>query len=81
MNRVFVDTWAWYALVDETTQDHSIARSANAQLLDEPCIFVTTNYVLDETITLIRYHVHHAAAVRSHRHRVVLYGSCLPVRV
>jgi predicted nucleic acid-binding protein len=64
MNRVFVDTWAWYALVDRANRDHELARSISDQLLDEPCTFVTTNYVLDETITLIRYHVHHAAAVR-----------------
>ena len=62
--RVFVDTWAWYALADRSNRDHDLARSINNQLLDESCTFVTTNYVLDETITLIRYRVGHAAAVR-----------------
>jgi predicted nucleic acid-binding protein len=63
MNRVFVDTWAWYALADTRDRDHRPAQLANDQLLDQGYTFVTTNFVLDESITLIRYHIHHAAAV------------------
>ena len=64
MSNVFVDTWAWYALADTRDREHRLAQSANEQLLDQGHTFVTTNFVLDETITLIRYHIHHAAAVR-----------------
>ena len=67
MNRVFVDTWAWYALTDPSDVDHELARLANDELLDAGHIFVTTNFVLDETLTLIRYSVSHAAAVKFRR--------------
>lgn len=64
MNTVFVDTWARYALTDTASADHIVAQVANDELLDTGATFVTTNFVLSEAITLIRYHVNHAAAVR-----------------
>lgn len=64
MSSVFVDTWAWYALADAADADHTLAQLANEQLLDEGYTFVTTNFVLAEAVTLIRYNLHHAAAVR-----------------
>jgi predicted nucleic acid-binding protein len=64
MNRIFVDTWAWYALADTRDPDHEAAQQANERLMDQGHTFVTTNFVLAETVTLIRYHLHHAAAVR-----------------
>ena len=63
MTAVFVDTWAWYALTDRADDDHLLAQLANEELLESGHTFVTTNFVLDETLTLIRYHVGHAAAV------------------
>lgn len=50
MNRLFVDTGAWYALVDKKDPKHNAAKHfflANKM----PC--VTTNFIFDETITLI----------------------------
>lgn len=64
MSRIFVDTWAWYALADIADADHVLARLLNEQLLDQGHTFVTTNFVLSETVTLIRYHLHHQAAVQ-----------------
>lgn len=64
MRRIFFDTWAWYALADTNDADHAIAESANAQLLDDGYTFVTSNYILSESVTLIRYKLHHAAAVK-----------------
>jgi len=59
-----VDTWAWYALVDKRDSDHAIAEKTNQRLLDEGYIFVTTNYVLSETVTLMRYKLNHAVTVK-----------------
>ena len=64
MSRVFVDTWAWYALTDPNDADHELARLANDELLDAAHTFVITNFVLDETLTLVRYNIGHAAAVK-----------------
>ncbi|MGC9394046.1 MAG: type II toxin-antitoxin system VapC family toxin [Anaerolineae bacterium] len=64
MSRIFVDTWAWYALADIADADHVLAKLLNEQLLDQGHTFVTTNFVLSETVTLIRYHLHHQAAVQ-----------------
>ena len=35
MSQIFVDTWAWYALVDAGDADHETARLINERLLDE----------------------------------------------
>jgi predicted nucleic acid-binding protein len=64
MSRIFVDTWAWYALADIADADHTLAKLLNEKLLDQGHTFVTTNFVLSETVTLIRYHLHHQAAVQ-----------------
>jgi hypothetical protein len=52
MKRVFVDTSAWYALIDGRDPDHG---SVLATLKAHEKRLVTTNFVFDETITLIRY--------------------------
>jgi len=61
MKRVFVDTW--YALTDAADSDDAMVQLAMEELLSDRTTLVTTNFVLDETLTLIRYNVHHAAAV------------------
>ncbi len=48
---VFVDTSAWYALVDRSDRDHTSAVNS-VKHLARP--LVTTNYVFDETLTLIK---------------------------
>jgi len=64
MNKIFVDTWAWYALTDAADTDHALAQPANEKWLDDGYTFITTNFVVDEAITLIRYNLHHQAAVQ-----------------
>ncbi|MDP2681547.1 MAG: PIN domain-containing protein [Deltaproteobacteria bacterium] len=51
MKRLFVDTGAWYALVDKNYPDH---KSAEHFLRNNKIPLLTTNFVFDETITLIR---------------------------
>ncbi len=52
MKRLFVDTGAWYALADRNDPDHQrVGDFLKAQTLR----LVTTNFVFDESVTLIRY--------------------------
>ena len=62
--RIFIDTWAWYSLTDRKDSDHARAETANTQLIEAGHLFLTTNFVLSETLTLIRYKLSHAVAVR-----------------
>ena len=54
--KLFVDTSAWAAYYDTSDRWHQAARKALASLIDTRVTFVTTDYVLDETITLLLYH-------------------------
>jgi predicted nucleic acid-binding protein len=62
--KFFVDTSAWVAHYDAGDRWHTAAREAMASLVDTRVTFVTTDYILDETITLLLYHAgrHHALA-------------------
>ena len=63
---VFVDTSAWKAFYDEEDELHGEARNLmNAISSKEISVraFITSDYVMDETITLIRFaHSHGKAA-------------------
>jgi len=50
-DRIFVDTSAWYATVDKSDRDHTAAVT-KIQNLDRP--LVTSNYILDEILTLLK---------------------------
>ncbi len=52
MNRVFVDTGAWYALVDADDPDHARVSVCFREYRGR---LVTSNYVFDEILTLTRY--------------------------
>ncbi len=51
MRRLFVDTGAWYAVTDKHDPDH---QSAVQLLTSNTFPLITTNFVFDETITLLR---------------------------
>lgn len=51
MKSIFVDTGAWYALIDKKDPDHSAAVGfVRANTLP----LITTNFIFDETVTLLR---------------------------
>ncbi len=52
MQLAFVDTSAWYALIDIRDPDHANVLNA---LKSYEHRLVTSNYVFDETLTLLRY--------------------------
>ena len=62
---IFVDTSAFHALQNKSQRrEHALARTAAQELESEPALLVTTDYVLDETYTLLRLTLGHGAAVQ-----------------
>ncbi len=61
---IFVDTGAWYASLVPTDPDH---QSAAHWLATNHYPLLTTDYVMDETLTLLR--------VRGERKRALLLGT------
>lgn len=53
-NQVFVDTSMFFALVNEKDQFHESALSIWQNLEKIGVVLITSNYILDETFTLIR---------------------------
>jgi predicted nucleic acid-binding protein len=54
MKSVFVDTAGWMALADAADPLHGRSRAARDTLLEQGRALVTTDFVVDETLTLIR---------------------------
>jgi predicted nucleic acid-binding protein len=61
--KVFLDSGAFPALADEDDKYHSVATSVYTELLQAKAQLLTSNFVLSETYTLIRFKVGHRAAV------------------
>jgi hypothetical protein len=61
--KTFVDTSAWLAVVVQTDQYHDVGVLHYEALISRRERLFTSGYVLDETVTRIRYDTHHAAAV------------------
>ncbi len=58
---IFTDTSGWYAYVDGSDAHHS---AANRFIHNLTIPLATSTYILDETVTLIKAHLGHNAAVR-----------------
>lgn len=61
--KLFVDTAAWLALNDKNDQYHKEAMAKSLEIKAKKIELITSEYILDESITLIRYRVSHQAAV------------------
>lgn len=64
IHRLFVDTAGWMALVDATDHAHANARQIRDAWLRDGGVLITTDYVVDETLTLIRMRLGLRAAAR-----------------
>ena len=64
MKRLFVDTGGWMSLADESDPLHRDCVTARDKWLEQGGIFVTSDYVMDETLTLIRMRIGIDAAER-----------------
>lgn len=66
MMRIFVDTSAFYALEDKSDRNNQAARAFENELITGTLGLVqliTSNYVFDELITLVRRNLSHQKAV------------------
>ena len=54
MKRLFVDTAGWMAMSDAKDPLHQKSVRFRDKSLEQGTILVTSNYILDETLTLIR---------------------------
>jgi len=61
---IFVDTWAWLALANRKDAYHSVAQRGYAQIKAAGDRLVTSDYVLDETITALFRSVAYKNAVQ-----------------
>lgn len=61
MNWVFVDTSDWCAFFDKTDSGHSTATEYLEQITFP---LITSNYVIDETLTLVRNRIGHSSATK-----------------
>lgn len=59
---LFVDTSGWYAAFDRSDRAHEATRSALEEARTARRAIVTSDYVLDETITLVRLRLGHRVA-------------------
>src|SRR5712691_11782920 len=59
---IFVDTWAWVALADKSDPYHRKAKALHKKLSRARRKYVTTDYVLAETITYLYSAIGSAAA-------------------
>src|SRR6266542_3015602 len=50
---IFVDTWAWIALLDDTDQYHGEAEKAHRKLQKRRRKYVTSDFVLNELINCL----------------------------
>jgi predicted nucleic acid-binding protein len=61
--KLFVDTSAWFALNSSTDRNHSAAIEFIKWFQRHGVILYTTDYIVDETVTLIRVKVSHKQAI------------------
>ena len=61
MERLFVDTSAWFAYANRKDPDHSAVRKAFRNSAGR---ITTSNFIFDETISLCAYRLGHAAAAK-----------------
>jgi predicted nucleic acid-binding protein len=62
--RLFVDSSGWYALIDRRDAWHAMAVRQVEEQVEAGGRLVTTDYVIDESCTLVQARIGHVAALR-----------------
>lgn len=60
---IFVDTGAWIAIYKRNDRHHREAMAIYNNLRDRETQLLTTDYVIDEAVTRLRYDTNHSVAV------------------
>ena len=60
---IFVDTGGWIAILNRRDQHHQEAVTIFNKLQQQQMRLLTTDYVIDETVTRLRYDTNHSLAV------------------
>ncbi|MBM4135852.1 MAG: PIN domain-containing protein [Nitrospira sp.] len=61
--KIFVDTGAFIALTDADDKNHELAKTSYQNLVEKGTKFVTTNFVVCETMNYLRSRVSHNVSV------------------
>ena len=61
---VFVDTGGWLSVVNEADKYHEAGRPYFEELIDARARLLTTDFILDEALTRLRYDVGYRKAVQ-----------------
>ena len=64
MRKLFVDTAGWTMLADESDRQHATACAFRDEWLDSAGVLVSSDFVMDETLTLMRVRLGLNAAER-----------------
>jgi len=64
---LFVDTWGWCAVSNPKEAWHQQVTQIMQTLIESGDHLITTNFVLDETYSLVRFRVHHQASLELHQ--------------
>lgn len=62
--KVFIDTGAFCSIANKKDKEHQILSNILNSLVTKKAIFYTSNFILSETYTLIRFRVSHKNAVK-----------------
>ncbi len=63
-DRLFIDTWGWLVLANDADPSHRLVRDLRVQSDSQGLSWVTTDYVLDETVTRLFASTAYSEAVK-----------------
>ena len=64
MNKIFVATTGWQAIIDKNSEYYKFATKYFCKLRDKEIPIITSNFVMDETLTWVNEQIGHNEAVK-----------------